>query len=169
MKLVSLLSLIPLAFAAPGAGAQMMGQSNGMGMNAQRDPQPMTAGEGLQLMDAGGDALMAKASAAFRSGGAAAAFPLIAEDAREGSVVAMRDLGLMYARGEGVGRDDGEAARWFRKAADKADPMSMYALGLSYLHGRGVEADPIKARQWLSAAVRHGYGGAAAALASLPH
>jgi TPR repeat protein len=67
-----------------------------------------------------------------------------------------------------VARDDGEAARWFRKAADKADPVSIYALGLFYLRGRGVEADPARARQWLSAAARRGHGGAAAALASLP-
>ncbi|UUZ57030.1 hypothetical protein LP419_20360 [Massilia sp. H-1] len=33
--------------------------------------------------------------------------------------LAMYNVGSMYYRGEGVVRDDREAAKWFRKAAEK--------------------------------------------------
>jgi hypothetical protein len=41
----------------------------------------------------------------------------------------------MYATGEGVGRDDKKAFRWFQKAADQGSARAQYRLGLMYDHG----------------------------------
>ena len=38
--------------------------------------------------------------------------------AEQGDTEAQYDLGLMYANGEGVARDDEQAVRWFRSAAE---------------------------------------------------
>jgi TPR repeat protein len=35
--------------------------------------------------------------------------------------MAQCSLGMMYRKGEGVPKDDAEAAKWFRKAADQGD------------------------------------------------
>ncbi len=39
-----------------------------------------------------------------------------------GNVTAQLTLAHIYKNGEGVPRDDKEAARWFRKAAEQGDP-----------------------------------------------
>src|SRR5690606_33809615 len=41
-------------------------------------------------------------------------------------------LGWMYAEGHGVARDDGEALRWFRQAADQGDASAQNWLGWMY-------------------------------------
>lgn len=38
--------------------------------------------------------------------------------AEAGDANSMFNLGVMYANGEGVAKDDAEAVRWYRKAAD---------------------------------------------------
>ena len=103
----------------------------------------------------------------YRAGGAAAALPMAAREARDGNAVAMRILGLAYARGEGVNRDDRIAVGWFRKAAARGDATAMYALGLAYWHGAGVTRNPTTAGHWLVAASSRGERRARTALAQL--
>lgn len=43
----------------------------------------------------------------------------------------------MYENGEGVPRDDGQAATWFRKVAEQGHAFAQYKLGLMYENGRG--------------------------------
>src|SRR6476469_3461283 len=87
----------------------------------------------------------------YQTQGAEAALPVAAREARDGNPVAMRLLGLAYARGEGVARDDEAAFAWFRKAAARGDATSMYALGLAYWHGTGVTRNRVTAEHWLIA------------------
>ena len=47
-------------------------------------------------------------------------------------------LGLRYARGLGVERDEVSAARWFERAAEHGTVEAQRHLAYAYLHGRGV-------------------------------
>ena len=46
-------------------------------------------------------------------------FEELAEKAKAGDVEAQSDLGVMYAKGEGVPKDNVEAVEWVRKAAEQ--------------------------------------------------
>jgi hypothetical protein len=43
--------------------------------------------------------------------------------AEQGKAAAQSNLGLMYAKGQGVPQDYAEAVRWFRKAAGHSGPV----------------------------------------------
>ena len=72
------------------------------------------------------------------------------------AAVAQYNLGLMYANGRGVPKDDAEAVKWLRKAAEKGVDESQYNLGLMYANGRGVPKDDATAYQWYLLAVAQG-------------
>lgn len=65
---------------------------------------------------------------------------------------AHNSLGVAYYFDQGVPQDYGEAARWFRKAAEQQNPASKHWLGLMYAHGKGVSQDLVEAHKWLSIA-----------------
>ncbi|MBX9561168.1 sel1 repeat family protein [Aeromonas hydrophila] len=44
----------------------------------------------------------------------------------------------MYAKGNGVAKDDKQAALWFRKAAEQGVSMRNSNLGIMYNYGAGV-------------------------------
>ena len=46
-------------------------------------------------------------------------FEELAEKAKAGDAEAQSDLGVMYNKGEGVPKNNVEAAKWFRKAAEQ--------------------------------------------------
>ena len=54
----------------------------------------------------------------------------------------------------GTGPDPAEAARWFRRAAERGHPMAQYRLGQAYLKGLGVDRDLQQAYLWLGIAAR---------------
>ena len=59
------------------------------------------------------------------------------------------NLGVMYANGEGVSRDDKQAAFWFRKAAEQGYAEAQLILGLMYNEGQGgLEKDYSQAVAW---------------------
>jgi TPR repeat protein len=60
----------------------------------------------------------------------------------------MRNLGLLYANGQGVAQDYIKAREWYEKAAAKDNGYAMRDLGLLYANGWGVAQDYIKAREW---------------------
>ncbi len=81
----------------------------------------------------------------------------------------------MYEVGRGVPKDDAEAARWYRLAADQVqtaprevealrldakqgDAEAQYQLGTVYLDGLGVEMDPSEALSWLQLSADQGHG-----------
>ena len=58
-------------------------------------------------------------------------------------------LGLMYARGQGIGKDHAAALSWFLKAYDHGYTRSGYFIGRMYLSGLGTEKDVSKAIRYL--------------------
>jgi hypothetical protein len=73
----------------------------------------------------------------------------------EGDAVAACNIGVVYQRGEGVGRDPGEAMRWYRVAAERDDAEAQYRLGAMYLSGDGVLVDEEEAHRWFTLRRRH--------------
>ena len=69
--------------------------------------------------------------------------------AERGDAVAENALGLRYATGDGVKLDEGEAVRWFTKAAEQGYVPSQSKLGSIYFSGRGVPQDANRAYFWM--------------------
>lgn len=72
-------------------------------------------------------------------------------------------LGRMYADGRGVEKSPQEAARWFRKAAEKGVREAQIRLAGFYQHGEGVPKDLEYAYGWYSVAAHLGSAKAGAA------
>ena len=74
--------------------------------------------------------------------------------ANQGYARAQLALGERYAQGDGVTKDEGEAAKWYLLAADQGDLSAQLQLGVLYEYGRGVAKDFTQAYKWyaLSAA-----------------
>jgi TPR repeat protein len=81
--------------------------------------------------------------------------------AEKGDAHAQYNLGLMYAKGEGVQQSHSEAARWYQKAAEQGVPAAQYNLGVMYGNGQGVPKDLEKAAEWYQKAAGSGVAGAA--------
>ena len=78
----------------------------------------------------------------------------LSNQAAAGDDRAQYQLGVAYATGDGVEADDGEAARWFGRAAEGGDPEAMFALGMLYATGAGVALDAVLAHKWLHLCAR---------------
>jgi TPR repeat protein len=86
-----------------------------------------------------------EALTAWKSGDYATALREFKPLAHQGNTSAQYNLGVIYANGRGVARNDVEAVKWYSKAAEKGNAQAQYALGLMYGHGRGVPKDYTKA------------------------
>ena len=53
----------------------------------------------------------------------------------------------MYANGRGVPKDEAEAVKWYRKAADQGDAKAQVELGECYMCGFGIERDLTEAKK----------------------
>jgi TPR repeat protein len=78
------------------------------------------------------------------------------EMANAGDVKSQVQLGLIYLTGDGVRKDDVEAVKWLRKAADQDNPTAERYLAEMYFKGRGVPADNAEAVKWLRFAAEQG-------------
>ena len=74
--------------------------------------------------------------------------------------VAQKNLGLMYYNGDGVGKDDKEAAYWYRLAAEQGDADAQYGLALIYEKGQGSTQDHKQAITWYKLAAEQGHADA---------
>ena len=72
--------------------------------------------------------------------------------AEQGIASAQFNLGVMYARGQGVPQDYQAALKWYRKAAEQGDASAQNNLGLMYEMGRGARKDFSRAHMWYSVA-----------------
>jgi TPR repeat protein len=61
-------------------------------------------------------------------------------------------LGHYYAQGKGVVKDEVEAVKWFRKAADQGDELAQFHLGICYANGTGILKDEIESYAYFSIA-----------------
>jgi len=87
--------------------------------------------------------------------------------AAQGDAGGQNGLGLMYVKGQGVFQDSGEAAKWFRLAADQRYASAQYNLGLMYDKGQGVPQDNTVAVKWYRLAADQGYAKAQNNLAAM--
>ena len=74
-----------------------------------------------------------------------------------GNMHALCNLGLRYAKGEGVAQDEKKAIRLFERAAFQGNTFAQNNAGYMYLHGKGADTDPEKGLFWLYKAANHGY------------
>ena len=65
---------------------------------------------------------------------------------------ALYALGLRYATGDGVVRDDAQALRWFQVAAAEGHADAMLRIAEHHAKGRGVAVDLVEACKWLELA-----------------
>jgi TPR repeat protein len=77
--------------------------------------------------------------------------------AEQGFALAENNLGVMYAKGLGVPRDDAQALSWFRKAAEQGFEAAEASIGISYEDGKGVAKDDVQAATWYRKAAEKGY------------
>ena len=76
--------------------------------------------------------------------------------AEQGYAGAQLNLGVMYANGKGVLKDDKQATKWYQKAADQGDADAQHSLGWMYGNGRGVLKDYKQAVKWYQKAADQG-------------
>ena len=87
--------------------------------------------------------------------------------AKQGNARAQFDLALMYAKGDGVRKNEREAFKWFHKAARNNHTEAKFYMGLSFAQGRGVRKQAQLARYWFKLAAKAGHRQAVAHLASI--
>ena len=69
---------------------------------------------------------------------------------------AQYNRGVMHATGQGQPQNDGEALKWFRKAARGGHVPAQCNLGVLYATGRGVLRDKVRAWAWFDIAASQG-------------
>lgn len=87
--------------------------------------------------------------------------------AAEGDAEAQLRLGIRYAEGDGLIRNDAEAAKWLARAAAQGLIEAQYRYGLALLKGRGVVQDYKAAFQWIEKTAQRGYAPAQYSLGEL--
>lgn len=58
----------------------------------------------------------------------------------------------MYERGQGVPQDEGEAVKWYLKAAEQGNAKAQLILGVKYIKGNCVPQNYIQAHMWFNLA-----------------
>ena len=76
--------------------------------------------------------------------------------AEQGQALAQYNLGLLYANGQGVSKDDAQAQQWYEKAAAQGHADAQVNLGILYDYGRGVAQDYKKAVYWYRLSAKQG-------------
>ena len=66
-------------------------------------------------------------------------------EAEKGIAWAQSGLGIRYALGLGVAKDEVAAVRWYRKAAEQGDDIAQFHLAGCYYAGRGVAKVDVEA------------------------
>ena len=71
--------------------------------------------------------------------------------------MAQYNLGVANAEAIGVTRDDGEAVKWYRRAAEQGNADAQANLGFMYQKGLGVAQDYGEALKWFRRGVEQGH------------
>jgi len=78
--------------------------------------------------------------------------------ADKGDAKAQYELGRAFFSGTlGVAKDEAEAVKWFRKAAEQNVADAQFSLGVCYANGRGVAEDDAEAVKWFRKAAEQNY------------
>ena len=86
----------------------------------------------------------------------AAEYESLRKEGEKGNALAQIKLGKIFSQGEGVPKDQAEAAKWFRKAAEQGHTDGQYELGCCYFNGDGVPKDQAEAVKWHLKAAENG-------------
>ena len=95
-----------------------------------------------------------KGNAAYRAEDYKQALIWYSKAADQGNAEAQAMVGILYARGLGVERNDAQALQWFFKAANHGSARALSLLGDMYSGGRGVQKDDEKAADFYSRAAQ---------------
>jgi len=71
-------------------------------------------------------------------------------------VEAQSNLGLMYAKGDGVPQDYAKARQWYEQAAAQGNAAAQNNLGTLYFKGEAVPQDYVLARHWYEKSAAQG-------------
>ena len=93
---------------------------------------------------------------AYKRGDYATAYKEWLPLAEQGHADAQFNLGLMYAKGEGVPQDDAEAVKWYRLAAEQGEARAQTNLGFMYYKGEGVPENYVRAFAWINLVAAQG-------------
>ena len=78
--------------------------------------------------------------------------------AEKGDAQSQYEMGAAFFFGHlGLAKDDVEAVKWFRKAAEQNYATAQYSLGVCYTEGQGVEKDEPEAVKWYRKAAEQNY------------
>jgi TPR repeat protein len=102
-------------------------------------------------------------SKAYGQGNYAEAYHLLQPLAAQGDAVAQEVLGVMYAEGQGVQKDEAQAVQLFRQAAEQGNDRGQYNLGAAYVNGLGVPTDYVLGQMWFILAAAQGFEAARSA------
>ena len=80
----------------------------------------------------------------------------ICKSAEQGDAEAQYKLGFYYYNGEGITKNDEQAAKWWRKAAEQGFLEAQSTLGVCYTNGIGVAKDDLEAVKWSRRAAEKG-------------
>jgi len=86
-----------------------------------------------------------------------AAWPWLKQAAENKHAKAALALGQMARNGDGVARDDREAAKWLELASKLGNSHAMFLLSNAYRDGQGVPRDEGRARELLEESAEHEY------------
>ena len=84
------------------------------------------------------------------------AFKWYRNSAERGFATAQRSLGLYYAKGKGVEKNESEAFNWFLKAANNGNIAAINDVGICYDEGSGVQKNKAEAYKWFKSAADKG-------------
>jgi len=121
------------------------------------------------------------AMTAYEKGDYATALKILQPRAERGDSRSQNALGRMYAKGQGVPKDEAEASKWFQMATDqrkaleaynygdfalalktfrplaeKGQALAEYVIGLMYANGQGLPESYAEGLKWLTKSAEHG-------------
>jgi TPR repeat protein len=124
-------------------------QSGAVPLNEATNPDVLRAQQALQVQS--GAVPVAEATPQFEATKA---------KAEKGNAQAQYNLGNCYLVGQGVVKDEVEAVKWYRIAADQNYVLAEDNLGICYAMGLGVAQDDVEALKWWRKAAEQNCGDA---------
>jgi TPR repeat protein len=119
-------------------------------------PQPQPMAGAPQVAATPGDAAPGTPEAgwdAFGRGDYAGALAIWQPLAEKGDVAMQLLVGSIYDFGQGTPQDDGEAVKWYERAAEQGSAKGQYQAGAVYARSPQIK-DPVQGYKWLTIAAR---------------
>ncbi len=101
--------------------------------------------------------LLLSLSSAYACGYSVGDVAVCKAEAEQGDAEAQHNLGWRYTYGQGVIKDDKQAAKWTRKAAEQGHARAQYGLAVMYKYGQGVLQHYKQAAEWYRKSAEQGF------------